>query len=164
MHLQWNFHRPHSIPCKPDNYLKPPAVPKPSLCSHLMSAFCGEVSESQDLVIFKKQVTQSVHWCTGKFYHRLLSWNYRCQNRWIKHIVWFTFLDFLCLPTHSSAKFGLSQWGSLSLVWISKFLLCFRNQIEVLGRLKCSKLSKWSSLLELRFLLNMLLLFRNNEQ
>lgn len=48
-----------SVPCKPDNYLKPPAVPKPSLCSHLMSAFCGEVSESQDLVIFKKQVAVS---------------------------------------------------------------------------------------------------------
>lgn len=77
---------------------------------------------------------------------------------------WLSLSFFFCLHTHSSAKFGNSPWGSLSLVWIRKFLLYFKNQIEVLRRLKCLKLSKWFSLLSLRVLLNMLLLFRNNEQ
>ena len=125
-----------SVVCKPDNYLQPPAVPKLSLSKDVMSEFYSKISDYQDFIIFVKQATIHLYRGTGKFYHRLLSLNYHCQNKGMKHIVWFYFpwLLSVCLHTHSSEKLGNSQWGSLSLVWIRKFLLCFRNQVEVLRR------------------------------
>lgn len=46
-----------SVLCKPDNYLKPPAVPKPSLHKDLMPEFYSEISDYPDFIIFMKQAT-----------------------------------------------------------------------------------------------------------